>query len=130
MHRRVQVQGAASPGQAWERYERFDAWPRWAPHILRVEAGAERISPGVRGTVRGWGGLRVPFRIDAVDPGAGTWSWTVWVLGRSLQLHHDLTAGDGVTRAGLDLDGPALLVVPYAPLTRWPLRRLVRPAGD
>jgi hypothetical protein len=130
MHRRVQLQGAAPPELAWARYERFDAWPGWAPHILRVESRAERIRPGARGAVHGPAGLRVPFRIDAVDPEARTWSWTVWVLGRRLRLRHDLAAHAGGTVAGVDLDGPALLVASYAPFTRWPLRRLLRPAGD
>jgi hypothetical protein len=130
MHRRVEVQGSASPGLAWGRYERFDAWPGWAPHIRRVDAEGEVISPGVRGTVHGPAGLRAPFRIDSVDPGRRTWSWTVWVQGARLILFHDLAAEGTGTRAGLDLDGPALVVVPYAPFTRWPLRRLVRSAGD
>ncbi|MDI3329960.1 MAG: SRPBCC family protein [Micrococcus sp.] len=129
MHRRVEVRGTASPEAAWARYERFDAWPGWAPHIRRVEADADEIRPGVRGTVHGPAGLRVAFRIDAVDRARRTWSWTVWVLGHRLILFHDLTAEDDGTRAGVDLDGPALLVGPYAPFTRWPLRRLVQAAG-
>jgi hypothetical protein len=130
MHRRVEVRGAASPETAWARYERFDAWPGWAPHIRRVEADGEVIRPGARGTVHGPVGLHVPFRIDSVDRARCTWSWTVWLPGSRLVLFHDLAAEGTGTRAGVDLDGPALLVTPYAPFTRWPLRRLVRPAGD
>ncbi|WP_168199709.1 SRPBCC family protein [Citricoccus sp. SGAir0253] len=129
MHRRVEVHGSAPLPEAWDRYERYDAWPGWAPHIRRVEADGPRIRPGARGTVHGYGGLRLPFRIDAVDATARTWSWTVWALGRPLRLRHDLVAADGGTRAGVDLEGPALLVAPYAPFTRWPLHRLVRRAG-
>lgn len=70
-------------------------------------------------------GVRVPFRINAVDRRRRTWAWTARVAGARLSLEHDLSRTDGGTRAGLTLTGPALLVAPYAVFTRWPLHRLL-----
>lgn len=129
MHRRVEVRGPVTPQTAWARYERFDAWPGWAPHLRRVEAAGAVIEPGVRGAVYGPAGVRVRFRIDTVDPVGRAWSWTVWLPGTRLVLRHDLAPDGAGCRAGVDLVGPALVVGPYAPFTRWPLHRLVRPGG-
>lgn len=126
MRTSVHVHGPATLDEAWDRYDRFDAWPTWAPQIRGVRADGGRLRPGVRGTVHGPAGVRVPFRIDDVDPTARRWSWTVWAFARPIRLHHDLRATERGTRAGLTVEGPAVLVLPYAQLTRWPLRRLLR----
>ena len=128
--RHVEVTGRATPEVAWERYADLDAWPTWAPQIRLAEAPGRRLAVGLTGTVRVVGGLAVPFVVTAVDPGRRTWSWIARLGPVALTLHHDLTpvegTADGGTRAGLTLEGPALVVTVYAPLTRAPLALLVR----
>lgn len=125
--RRVEVVGRARPDVAWERYAVLAAWPRWAPPIVAVEADGPRLAQGRTGTVRSLGGLPVRFVVTAVDEAARTWSWIARLGPVVLTLHHDLTPARGGTRAGLVLEGPALVVAAYAPLTRIALARLVRP---
>jgi hypothetical protein len=126
--RRVEVTGPATRAVAWERYADLDAWPTWAPQIRSVVADGRRLARGRSGTVHVVGGLRVPFVVTAVDPGRATWSWIARVGPVALTLHHDLAvAPDGRTVAGLVVEGPALLVAAYGPLTRLPLARLLRP---
>lgn len=125
--RRVEVTGPARPGVAWERYADLGAWSTWAPQIRGVEADGDRLAVGRRGTVRVVGGLRVPFVVTAVDPGALAWSWIAHLGPVTLTLHHDLAPDPRGTRAGLVLDGPALLVATYGPFTRLPLARLLAP---
>lgn len=125
--RRVEVSGPAPLTVAWERYADLDAWPTWAPQIRSVEADGRRLATGRSGTVHVVGGLRVPFVVTAVDAGRATWSWIAWLGPVALTLHHDLAPAPGVgTVAGLTLEGPALLVAAYGPLTRLPLVRLLR----
>ena len=123
--RRVEVTGRARPDVVWERFADLDAWPTWAPQIRAVEADGRRLAVGRSGTVHVVGGLRVPFVVTAVDGGARTWSWIARVGPVALTLHHDLSPAAGGTRAGLVLEGPALVLAAYAPLTRAPLVRLV-----
>ena len=124
---RVEVTGPAPRAVAWERYADLDAWPTWAPQIRSVETDGRRLATGRSGTVHVLGGLRVPFVVTAVDAGRMTWSWIARLGPVALTLHHDLDpAPDGGTVAGLTLEGPALLVAAYGPLTRAPLTRLLR----
>ena len=143
--RHVEVSGRAAPQVAWERYADLDAWPTWAPQIRLAESPGRRLAVGLTGTVRVVGGLGVPFVVTAVDPVRRTWSWIARLGPVALTLHHDLTPLDppdldpsdldeaprdldsAGTRAGLTLEGPALLVAAYAPLTRAPLALLVQP---
>jgi len=124
--RRVEVNGPARPDVAWERYASLAAWPTWAPQIRSVEADGPRLAVGRTGTVHAVGGLRVPFVVTAVDADARTWSWLARVGPVALTLHHDLAPDPDGTRAGLVLEGPALVVATYSPLTRPSLARLVR----
>ncbi|GAB2569273.1 SRPBCC family protein [Microlunatus antarcticus] len=125
--RRVEVTGPADPAVAWDRYADLGAWPTWAPQIRRVEADGPRLARGRTGTVHVVGGLRVPFVVTAVDERRLAWSWIARLGPVSLTLHHDLAATPDGTRAGLVLEGPALVVAAYGPLTRAPLTRLLRP---
>lgn len=125
--RRVVVTGHARPGVVWERYADLAAWPTWAPQIRRVEADGPRLAVGRSGTVHVLGGLGVPFVVTAVDHDLRTWSWIARLGPVALTLHHDLRATPAGTVAGLVLEGPALVVATYGPLTRVPLARLVRP---
>ncbi len=125
--RRVEVTGPARPEVAWERYADLAAWPAWAPQIRAVEADGERLARGRSGVVRVPGGLAVRFVVTAVDEPGTRWSWIAWVGPLALTLHHDLTATPAGTCAGLVLEGPAVVVAAYAPLTRVALARLVAP---
>ncbi|GAB7044787.1 hypothetical protein [Catenuloplanes niger] len=73
-------------------------------------------------------GLRVRFRVVAVD-GTGpvrSWSWAVSAAGLRLVLRHTVEAVATGTRTGLTLEGPAPVVLGYLPIARSALRRLVR----
>lgn len=120
--------GPVDPGEVWERYAVPARWPTWAPHLTGVEVAAPRLAPGVRGRVRGPGGFAVPFEVEDVDEAGRRWSWRVRAGPVSLQLlHWVLPAPDGGTTTGLRTTGPAPVVLAYAPLAGWALRRLVRP---
>ncbi len=154
---RLTAEGDADPAVACERYLRFALWSTWAPQIRAVrldvgaaggdsargdvQAGAERLAPGVTGTVLGPPGVRVRFRVDDVEVGGGradrlAWSWTVRPAGPlrvltadrvRLQLTHTVRArpgGGSITT--LDVSGPRAVVASYAPLALLALRRLVR----
>ena len=138
---RLSARGAAGAAEAWERYARPSRWPEWSPQIARVDAGADRIAPGLTGTVSavaGVGGVR--FVVDAVDEPARTWCWRVVpCLGRpdaglalpplGMTLRHVVEPdGSGsVTRLeirALHWAG-APVAAAYAPLARVALARLV-----
>ncbi len=101
-----------------------------------VGAGAQRLAPGLTGTVLGPVGVRVRFRVDEVDAAARRWSWTVRPAGPlraltldrvRLRLVHGVVArpgGGSITT--LDVHGPLPVVASYAPLALVALRRLVR----
>lgn len=125
--RRVAVTGRATPDVAWERYAEIAAWPTWAPQLHSVEADGPRLAAGRSGTVRVVGGFGVPFVVTDVDEAARTWSWLARLGPLTMTLHHTLWPDPRGTRAGLVLEGPVPLVSAYAPLTRVPLARLVRP---
>lgn len=127
---RLRASGDAAPELAWQRYEQFRLWPTWSPQIRGVEVDADRLAVGLRGTVLGPLGFRVEFCVDAVDPVARTWSWTVRPVGPlhaiELSLVHGVDAlpggGSGTT---LVSTGPAPVVLAYAPVALVALRRLV-----
>ncbi len=124
---RVTASGPEDPATAWERYASLAAWPEWAGHIASVDADGERLRPGLRGTVSGPLGLGVRFVVREVDEAARTWSWDVRTGPVRLRLDHDVAArAGGGTTTGLDLEGPAPVVLGYAPVARLALARLVR----
>jgi hypothetical protein len=95
-----------------------------------VEVPVRRLVAGVRGRVRGPVGVSLPFVVDAVDEAARQWAWTVSVGPVRLHLLHWVAeAPAGGSTTGLRIDGPAPLVVGYAPLARLAIGRLVRPLG-
>ncbi|SEP13301.1 SRPBCC family protein [Trujillonella endophytica] len=119
--------GPLGPAQVWDRYLFLDRWPAWAPQITGVDCAERVLTAGARGRVRAPLGVRLPFTIEAVDPRARSWSWTVAVGPLRLHLHHWVADGPGGgTTAGLRTSGPAPLVLGYAPAASWALRRLVR----
>ena len=123
----VAARGPLSPDEAWERYADLDAWPRWAPQITGVSAPSRRLVPGLRGTVRAAGVIRVPFEVLAVDEVARTWSWRVRVGPVRLVLEHGIEAHEGGSRTWLVTEGPAVVVAPYSPVAFVALHSLVRP---
>lgn len=130
MRRRIIVSGPLDVAAAWGRYEEPTRWPEWAPQIRAVDADGDRITPGLEGIVRGPLGVAIRFRIERVDAAARTWSWTVTAAGMRVAMHHDLTehrtgTAKG-TRAGLTIDGPAMVALTYGPAARVALRRLLR----
>lgn len=128
MRLRITARGAAHPDLAWRRYADLGQWTEWAPHLRAVRCQDARLAPGVHGSVEGPAGVRVRFVVESVTDSARVWSWRVRVAGTWVRLGHDLApAPGGGTTAGLTLEGPAPLVLGYAPLARWALGRLVRP---
>ena len=123
----LRARGPVDPGIAWERYARPELWPTWSPQIAGVESSAERIGPGVTGTVRAIGGLRVGFRIDAVDEIARSWSWRAGVGPVRVRLDHIVRPASGGTETTLRIHLPPALAVLYAPLAQLALHRLVQP---
>lgn len=124
----LEAVGPLDTETVWERYARPELWPTWAPHLSSVEASTDRIATGTTGVVRGLGVVRARFRVDAVDEDKRTWAWTVRAGPVQVRLHHAVAAAPRVgASTRLHLRGPAVVVVPYAPLAHWALRRLVRP---
>jgi hypothetical protein len=119
--------GPEAPAEVWERYAVPARWPEWAPQITGVELPVTRLAAGVTGRVRGPVGVTLPFVVDAVDETARQWAWTVSLGPVRLHLLHWVAEGpDGGSTTGLRMDGPAPLVVGYAPLARLAIGRLVR----
>ena len=120
--------GPVGPGEVWERYAVPARWPEWAPQITGVEVPVTRLAAGVRGRVRAPLGVVLPFVVETVDEAARRWSWTVSVGPVRMHLLHWVTEGpDGGSTTGLQISGPAPLVVGYAPPARLAIGRLVRP---
>ncbi len=127
MRRGTSATGPLPPPAVWERYARPSVWPSWSPQILRVECAQDRLTPGLTGRVHGLFGVKADFDVLTVDEQRRTWSWRAATGPITLTLHHAvLAAGDG-TQTTLEIDGPALAVLPYAPVAQVALRRLVRP---
>lgn len=126
MRARVSAAGAATPAQTWARYERPARWTGWAPHLTAVDASTAVIAPGTQGCVTALWLVRARFAIDGVDPARRRWSWRVRLGPIRLALRHDVRAqiGGGAI-AGVDIEGPAVVVAPYLPVMRWTLARLV-----
>lgn len=124
------VTGPASVDLAWERYADPARWRTWAPQIRSVEidgtSGPTRIASGATGTVHALLGVSVRFEITEVDEGARRWSWTVHPPVITMHLEHTLEPWRATgSRTGLVIDGPAPVVLSYAPLARLALHRLL-----
>ncbi|WP_432491161.1 SRPBCC family protein [Kineococcus auxinigenes] len=118
------ARGRRSAARAWEDYALPARWPSWSPQITAVDCSAPRIAVGVTGTVRAPLGVRLPFRVTAVDEASRTWRWRVGAGPLAAQLEHRVVSVPGGSLTELRLT-PALLVAPYAPLAWIALRRLV-----
>ena len=120
MRMRLEATGPASGWTMWEAYADPSRWSSWAPQIRAVRP-LERLRPGLRGEVRGLGGTRARFEVTAVDEADGRWTWRVRLGPAALTIDHEVADG----RTAVVLDGPAPVVVAYAPVARLALSRLV-----
>ena len=131
---RVSATGDLPPEHAWARYTQPRRWPEWAPQVREVDYPHEVVRAGTHGRVRGPGGLVAVFTVDAVDPAARTWSWSVRSGPLRVSFDHGVepvggaggpgAAGGGST-AWAVVRGPWPVVVGYVPVARWALGRLV-----
>ena len=80
--------------------------------------------------------MRVPFTVDAVDEQGKTWAWTVRLRVRDRDIV-TLALAHGVLERGVEADGKGSatwlrlqgawpVVLGYAPIASYALRRLVR----
>ncbi len=122
---RIEVTGPRTAEKVWELYTRPSAWPTWAPQISSVRGVADPIAPGDRGVVHGLAVVRVPFVIEAVDESARRWTWRVGLGPLSVVLDHGVDELESGCRAWADVHAPYVMVLPYSPLARLALRRLV-----
>lgn len=117
---RIEATGSATAHDMWEAYAEPARWRGWAPQIRAVRP-LERIRPELRGEVEGLLGVRVRFEVTVVDEDARRWTWRVHVGPATLTIAHEITEG----RTAVELDGPAPVVMAYAPVARLALSRLV-----
>ena len=147
MRMTVRAAGPAAPDAVWDRYQRPDRWPEWSPQIRSVDYPGEIIAAGGTGVVHGPCGVSVRFEIDEVDHDVRRWSWRVKVAGIAMSLGHSVAPAESESESGADrsatsattqaadgdgttttlvIEGPAPIVVGYAPIARIALERLVR----
>jgi hypothetical protein len=131
IRREITVRGPQPPDEVWDRYVRPLRWPQWSPQIRGVDYAPRRLVPGTGGVVRGPLHVPVPFEVlavDEADPSRRAWRWRAGALGVRVELEHvvepDPSRAGSVTR--LVMSGPAPVVVPYLPVARLALHRLVR----
>ncbi len=121
----VSVDGPAAPDEVWRRYTSPAAWPGWAPQITDVDTADDPIQAGTRGVVHGPLLIRVPFRIVDVDASTRRWEWRVGVGPLTLRMEHGVDECPEGSRAWVRIHAPRLLVLPYTPVARLALRRVV-----
>ncbi len=122
----LRATGSAAVDVAWLRYARPSLWATWSPPIRSVQASADHLEPGLRGTVHGPVGLRIPFVVTAVDAAARTWSWRPRFGPVTLTLRHEVHEEPTGSSTVLRISGLAPVVLGYAPVAQLALNRLVR----
>lgn len=133
MRRELTVRGRRDPGDVWDGYVRPARWPEWSPQIRSVDYARERLAPATTGVVRGVGGVLVPFEVLAVsesDVRSRSWTWRARVLGVALEFTHVVEPDAAGTVTRLLVTGPLPLVLPYLPVARLALHRLVAPGSQ
>jgi hypothetical protein len=118
---RISATGGVAADVAWRRYERLALWPTWAPQITRAEPAGATLTTGLRGRVYGPLGVHADFVVDEV--GDREWRWTVTRGPLTVHLRHGVEPHGTGSRTWLEAAAPVL--VPYAPLAWWAIRRLV-----
>ncbi len=122
----LRAKGSAPVEVAWLRYARPSLWPTWSPLIRSVEVGVDQIEPGLRGTVHGPPGVRVPFVVTSVDGAARTWTWRPRFGPVTLTLQHEVHEEPTGSSTVLRIWGLAPVVLGYAPAAQLALNRLIR----
>ena len=125
----ISATGAADPDEVWDSYVHPSRWSRWSPQIRSVDYPDKVIAAGGNGTVHGPCGMPVAFDILDVDHEKRGWSWAVRIAVVRLTLEHRVAAQGSRTVTELVIDGPAPIVLGYAPIARIALARLVRAGG-
>ena len=125
VRQRLEAAGPVDAALAWQRYAEPALWPTWSPHLRRVDYAHERLRAGTPGRVFGPGGVWLNFWIEDVSEPDRSWTWLVRRGPVSMVLEHGVEATAGGSRTWLAIRGPAPLVVPYLPVARLALRRLV-----
>lgn len=119
--------GELDLARSWQRYVRPELWSTWSPQISRVDCDDEEIVTGSHGRVHSRLGVAVDFDVTAVDRLTYSWSWRVQApLGVRVSLQHSLFRAGRGTRTTLELDGPAPVLLGYAPVAKLALHRLLR----
>ena len=147
MRMTVRANGPAAPTAVWDRYVRPQRWSEWSPQIRSVDYRGEIIAAGGTGMLHGPCGVSVRFEIDEVDHDVRRWSWRGKVAGIALSLGHSVAPAESESEPGADvsatsattqaadgggttttlvIEGPAPIVLGYAPIARIALERLVR----
>ena len=126
MRLRLTATGDAAPAVAWERYRELRLWPTWSPQVRGVDAPADVLATGLRGTVVGPVGVRLPFEVLAVDEAAMTWSWRVRVGFVDAVLDHAVRPAPRGSTTELVVTAPSVFALAYSPVARLALRRLVQ----
>jgi len=129
MQLRLAASGLAIPEQVWARYVHPSRWPQWSPQIRRAELddGTDRLTASSTGRVVGPLGLPVSFTVTDLNEADRHWSWQAGVGPIRVGLSHRVVAAATGTRTELELTGPAVVLIAYAPLAQFALQRLVRP---
>lgn len=129
METTVEAIGPAPAGAVWERYMDPTRWSSWAPQIDGVEYSEQRLTADTTGRVRGPMWTHVDFEIVSVDEAEWTWTWNAWFQFRalSLVLTHGVASRPDGCRTWVTIRGSRALIVPYAPVAKLALMRLVRP---
>lgn len=137
------------PARLWHLLSTPAEWPRWAPHIRRVDtpAGDGRLAPGQRLRIDSYGPVGVTATVTRVDA-PRRWDFRVELpLGFALVAAHEVLDDARPPRAGvrghpatvrvrMALDGPlpspiaGALLQAYRPVAHVALHRLAALAAD
>jgi hypothetical protein len=102
----------------WRLLTDTEAWPRWGPSVIAVDAPARLIGPGMRGRVQTTLGLWLPFEITDWQAGC-RWRWRV----AGLPATGHTVAEVGPARCRITFEIPTWAPF-YVPVCRAALRRL------
>ncbi|HEY8018599.1 MAG TPA: SRPBCC family protein [Actinomycetota bacterium] len=119
MRTRIEARGTASAATMWAAYADSSRWADWAPQIRRVEPLGP-LEVGLRGRVDGPFFSRARFEVTHVDETTRRWSWKVAIGPAHLAIDHEVREG----ATAVVIEGPAPLVLAYAPVARLALTRL------
>ncbi|QZY29740.1 SRPBCC family protein [Nocardioides coralli] len=122
---RIEATGPAPAAEVWRRYTDPAEWPSWSPQITGVVGTVDPVLPGDRGWVLGPLWARAPFEVLSVEDEACRWSWRVGMRPVAVTMEHGVDGTDEGSAAWVDVHAPWPLVVPYLPLARLALKRLV-----